>query len=759
MKEKKHNDLTGQVFGRLTVIGFSHVGDDGRLRYWDCQCECGNRKAIPEISLLSGSANSCGCLRKEIAAELMTTHGESRSPLYRVWARLKSVCYNESYKEYPSYGAKGIKVCEAWMGYEGFRAWAYENGYSPDKKLRLMRIDTDGDFTPGNCKWQASSPQTDKVEDIPRKKRSTRSDLKEQGGDDHQGDIVAPPRNDLTGQTFGRVTVLGFSHKKGKMRYWLCRCECGTERPFPERGLVEGKTKSCGCIRKELPLMKASKHGGTGSLLYNVWHALKDVCLNENSGAYHRYGARGITICDEWRYDFAVFRDWAYEHGYSVYPPVVLRRLDTSGDFEPDNCMWLRVKKSKKIAYRGVEHTVAEWARIFGVDKGTLRHRLRNCDHDLAAACKDPIGRDKKQIDLDALIPAPKSGARKPKKRWGDLTGQVFGRFTVLGFSHKKGTVKYWRCRCECGNERTVAAQSLLSGASKSCGCLRSLRRKDLTGQVFGKLTVLGYAGSNGFVSLWRCRCECGNEIVLPRGSLTTGATRSCGCLKRGPKMKGKGKMDIIGKRFGRLTVIAFDGIRGRRASYWLCRCDCGNEKVITRSSLISGNTRSCGCLKKEVNPTMTHGGSNTNLYRRWNRVRHDPKSTMCDEWMEFPAFKDWALANGYEEDKELYLHRKVPREGYTPENCTWIPRGEHFKGGHNNATRKKLAYGGLMMKTTEWAKLLGVRKEVLYQRLYRYDKDLARVCKIPFDGKQVDLDTIVEAEKKRLAGNVLSFR
>ena len=450
-------DLKGRIFGRLTVLGFSHYSEDGKIRYWNCKCECGNCKAVPEITLLNGSAQSCGCLRKEVAKELMTTHGDSKSAFYRTWGRLKSICYNEKNKEYPYYGAKGITVCKEWMEYDGFRDWAYKNGYEPNKKLRLVRLDNTKGFSPENCEW---------------------------------------------------------------------------------RGRKQGIEKETRAKRK-------------------------------SAVAAH---------------------------------------------------------KQAKIAPKRARHPEARISR----------------------------GRQRE-----------------------DLTGRVFGKLTVLGFSHKKGTANYWLCRCECGNEKPIARSSLTSGASRSCGCSMGKRREDLTGRVFGKLTVVEYAGTNGFVSYWRCKCECGNETVVQRGSLIRGATRSCGCLAHGRQAKGTAKMDIIGKRFGRLTVIAFDGIRGRRISYWRCRCDCGNEIILPRSNLLSGSTKSCGCLQKErrEKPITKHGASKTKLYRKWCNLKSQYKSNLCAEWMDFIAFKDWALSNGYSENERLYLHRKDPDREFSPSNCEWITR------------------------------------------------------------------------------------
>lgn len=111
------------------------------------------------------------------------------------------------------------------------------------------------------------------------------------------------------------------------------------------------------------------------------------------------------------------------------------------------------------------------------------------------------------------------------------------GRWTVLGEIRKNGK-KYYRCRCECGTERDVYYRSIDSGESKSCGCLRrelssENQTQDLTGQRFGKLTVLYRDGNIGSFAAWMCECDCGNRKRVRGRSLMIGMTRSCGCIQR----------------------------------------------------------------------------------------------------------------------------------------------------------------------------------------------------------------------------------
>ncbi len=130
------------------------------------------------------------------------------------------------------------------------------------------------------------------------------------------------------------------------------------------------------------------------------------------------------------------------------------------------------------------------------------------------------------------------------------------------------------------------------------------VRYKDLTGQRFGRLQVISPTdkrADHGSV-VWVCQCDCGEKVEVSGRRLTLGKVRSCGCLSR-PQLK-----DYVGKTFGRLTVISYAGkrriIREHSAvtiNLWRCRCDCGNERIITQPELEKGNTLSCGCYKRDL--------------------------------------------------------------------------------------------------------------------------------------------------------------
>lgn len=191
-----------------------------------------------------------------------------------------------------------------------------------------------------------------------------------------------------------------------------------------------------------------------------------------------------------------------------------------------------------------------------------------------------------------------------------DLTNQRFGILTVLkrDFSRKSDT--YWFCQCECGNITSVLGKNLRKGRTKSCGCQRNTSisnslRQDITGQKFGRLTVLAYdekLSKQKGGSYWRCQCDCGNNKSFLKSNLITGKTSSCGCYNR-DAVRARCLKDLTGQHFGNLTVIEFDedlsNVRGH--TYWKCQCICGNIKSVLSSALIQKHTTSCGCLRTSV--------------------------------------------------------------------------------------------------------------------------------------------------------------
>lgn len=188
----------------------------------------------------------------------------------------------------------------------------------------------------------------------------------------------------------------------------------------------------------------------------------------------------------------------------------------------------------------------------------------------------------------------------------------------------------------------------------------------------------------------------------------------------------------MIGKKFTRLTVVTQDTTRPRGNRYWKCLCDCGNTVVARTSDLRSGNTKSCGCYKSSnaKNRMTTHGESSTRLYAVWNAMMsrcYNPNTerygryggrgiTVCDEWLhKYPAFRDWAVANGYRDG--LTIDRINVDGNYCPENCRWITKAEQQK---NTSTNRFLTYNGETHTLSDWARIAGISAPTLSKRLKR---------------------------------------
>ena len=165
-------DRANQRFGRLIALEI-HGTHPNRQTLWRCVCDCGNTIIVQTTKLANGNTKSCGCLQRDFARSLphdqMLTHGHARkdgmSSEYSTWRAMKNRCNNPKNIGYASYGGRGIKVCDRWAGsFENFLA---DMGSKPTAKHTLDRIDNNGDYCPGNCRWVPSSVQS-------RNKRTTK---------------------------------------------------------------------------------------------------------------------------------------------------------------------------------------------------------------------------------------------------------------------------------------------------------------------------------------------------------------------------------------------------------------------------------------------------------------------------------------------------------------------------------------------------------------------------------------------------------
>ena len=149
-------DLSGQRYGRLTVVGDTGRRDDSGRVIWRCRCECGNERDAVGRDLTAGRTTSCGCKKSERAKTAATTHGAKGTPEYRSWQSMLTRCTNPKYHRWDRYGGRGITVCDRWQTFENFLA---DMGARPAGTSLDRFPNPDGNYEPGNCRWATRQQQ------------------------------------------------------------------------------------------------------------------------------------------------------------------------------------------------------------------------------------------------------------------------------------------------------------------------------------------------------------------------------------------------------------------------------------------------------------------------------------------------------------------------------------------------------------------------------------------------------------------------
>lgn len=189
-----------------------------------------------------------------------------------------------------------------------------------------------------------------------------------------------------------------------------------------------------------------------------------------------------------------------------------------------------------------------------------------------------------------------------PLGRAKNIIGDKFGKLEVVGRTHNMKTETAWLCKCDCGKYKTVRTTSLRSGDVKSCGC--KMRAHNIKGKKFGRLTALELTErrSPSGDAYWKCKCKCGNITEVRKSRLSGGYTKSCGCLAREltSERQSKSGLNLTGKTFDRLVAIKPTGEKTSEGRVWYCECDCGGSIETTARSLNDGRATSCGCKQRE---------------------------------------------------------------------------------------------------------------------------------------------------------------
>ena len=141
-------DIKGQRFGRLVAVSYLTNGD------WICQCDCGKEVTKKGTKLRKGLVKSCGCFRRDYISNRNTSHGKTKTYLYRLWLSIKTRCYNSNGVRWEHYGGRGIIMYETWIDdFEKFEDWIIENLGDRPEGYSLDRIENDGNYEPGNLRW------------------------------------------------------------------------------------------------------------------------------------------------------------------------------------------------------------------------------------------------------------------------------------------------------------------------------------------------------------------------------------------------------------------------------------------------------------------------------------------------------------------------------------------------------------------------------------------------------------------------------
>lgn len=190
-----------------------------------------------------------------------------------------------------------------------------------------------------------------------------------------------PKKLDLIGKNFGRLIVISESGRDGHgASLWECRCECGGTKRIRGAHLAKGCVKSCGCLLIERAIEYQTTHGQSKTPLYRRWRSMRGRCENPNDSEYRNYGGRGITVCSRWM----LFEAFSEDMSPSFLPSLEIDRIDTNGNYEPDNCQWVTRRENQRnkrnnhvIEFQGHKLTLVEWEELTGIKANTILTRIR----------------------------------------------------------------------------------------------------------------------------------------------------------------------------------------------------------------------------------------------------------------------------------------------------------------------------------------------------------------------------------------------
>lgn len=202
----------------------------------------------------------------------------------------------------------------------------------------------------------------------------------------------------LINERFGRLLVVKKAYAQNKKLYWECICDCGKTVFVNTSNLKTNRTQSCGCLKIDVLLQRSRKHNQRHTKLYEVWKSIKQRCLNPKNKAYHNYGGRGITICDEWANDFNSFYEWSMENSYKE--GLTIDRINNNGNYEPSNCRWTtkivqcnNTRVNNYVTINNETKSLADWCRYYNVSYSLVSQRIYKFHWDKIKALTTPVKR------------------------------------------------------------------------------------------------------------------------------------------------------------------------------------------------------------------------------------------------------------------------------------------------------------------------------------------------------------------------------
>lgn len=300
-------------YGMWTAL---HAGAKrGKHHYVLCRCDCGTEREVACNSLVMGRSKGCGCVKQAIREK---------------WK-----------KEYPI-GAQ-------------FHHWTVVGDTRANK---YKAVEVYCRCVCGTEKWMEGEY------------------LKSEGWQSC-GCVPWTRAIDETGNKYGRYTVLRRDPASlGKVAKWICLCECGTTKSVEAHSLRSGHIKSCGCYQRD----RLRKHDRSLTKEWNAWASMRSRCNNPNHKAYHNYGGRGIKVCERWMESFENF----YADMGDSPADTELDRIDNEKGYSPENCRWATYQQqgnnrrnNRYLTFNGETHSLADWCRITGINRATLKYRLK----------------------------------------------------------------------------------------------------------------------------------------------------------------------------------------------------------------------------------------------------------------------------------------------------------------------------------------------------------------------------------------------